>query len=86
MYLGLNISHDASAAILEKDGSENTFIWGVLSAFKDITGYAVLVNTSLNVHEEPINYCLKDSLSAMERDAFDVLYVDGFRISWRETI
>jgi carbamoyltransferase len=66
--------------------SENTFIWGVLSAYKDITGFAVLVNTSLNVHEEPINYRLMDSFSAMERDAFDVLYVDGYRISRRETI
>ncbi len=64
--------------------SENTFIWEVLCEFKDITGLAVLVNTSLNVHEEPINYRLEDSISAMERDAFDVLYFEGFRISRRE--
>ena len=79
------ITHiDGTARPQIVDRSENKFIWDVLSTFKELTGFAVLVNTSLNVHEEPINFRLNDSISAMERDAFDVLYFDAYRISWRQ--
>lgn len=61
----------------------NEFVWKILNSFKEITGFPVLVNTSLNIHEEPINFSLIDTVRAFERNAFDVLYTSELRITKR---
>ena len=59
----------------------NPKIYELLHSYGKLTGLYVLVNTSLNIHEEPINYSLENSLSALKRDAFDVLYFENWRIA-----
>ena len=58
--------------------SQNKFIYNLLKKFKEKTGIGILVNTSLNIHEEPINYGLTDSIKALENNAIDVIYGDGY--------
>ena len=58
----------------------NTRLYTILSEFKKITDLGILVNTSLNRHEEPINYKLSDSINALDKDSFDVLYFNDYRI------
>jgi carbamoyltransferase len=60
--------------------ASNLFIWSLLNEFKKLTGFSVLVNTSLNIHEEPINFRLQDSINALHKNAIDVLYTDEGRI------
>ena len=45
----------------------------IVSEFGKATGTYVLVNTSFNTHEEPINGHLEDSVRALLNDAVDVL-------------
>jgi carbamoyltransferase len=59
----------------------NEFCFNILKSFQKITGVPVLVNTSLNVHEEPINFSLEDTLSCLRRGAIDVIYTEDARIS-----
>lgn len=59
----------------------NQFCFKILESFQNITGLPVLVNTSLNVHEEPINYALEDTLSCLRRGAIDVIYTESSRIT-----
>jgi carbamoyltransferase len=59
----------------------NQFCFKILESFQAITGLPVLVNTSLNVHEEPINYALEDTLSCLRRGAIDVIYTENSRIT-----
>ena len=47
----------------------------ILRAFGELTGVKVLVNTSMNAHEEPICATLHDSLSTLLTDSMDVLVV-----------
>jgi carbamoyltransferase len=52
----------------------------IIEAFYAKTRIPILVNTSLNVHEEPINYSLEDSISCLRRRIIDVIYTDTVRI------
>lgn len=52
----------------------------ILSEFQKLTGVGVLVNTSLNVHESPINFNLKDSIECLLNGAIDYIATDGYLI------
>lgn len=53
----------------------------ILSEFGKITGVGVLVNTSLNVHETPINFRLKDSIDCIFNGAIDYIVTENYLIS-----
>jgi carbamoyltransferase len=61
----------------------NAIVTQILEEFCLLTGVPVLVNTSFNVHEEPINFQLEDSLEALERNAVDMIYTNHGRITLR---
>ena len=52
----------------------NPFLYQILSAYKELTRCSVLVNTSLNMHEEPINNSLSDSIRALKLGGVDVIH------------
>jgi carbamoyltransferase len=58
----------------------NKFVYKILVEFFKLTGIPLLVNTSLNVHEEPINYVLQDSIKALKSGAIDVIYSENYKI------
>ena len=51
--------------------------------FEKITGVGVLVNTSLNVHESPINFQLQHSIQGLIDGAFDYIVTSNHLISRR---
>ena len=53
----------------------NKYLFDVLRAFQNETGIPILVNTSFNVHEEPIIRDAQSAFSALERGAVDDLFV-----------
>jgi|UPI0004B0A786 carbamoyltransferase len=55
----------------------NPFIHNVLSNYKDLVGRSVLVNTSFNIHEEPIVNSLEDALRGFFESGLDYLYIGG---------
>lgn len=66
--------------------SSNPICHQILLEFEKLTGLAVLVNTSLNVHEEPINYSIRDSLEALRRGAMDYIYTGTELIKVRKSV
>lgn len=58
----------------------NNFVYKILVEFFKLTGIPLVVNTSLNVHEEPINYVLQDSIKALKSGAIDVIYIENNKI------
>ena len=50
----------------------------VISAFKEITGYGVIVNTSFNVRGEPIICTPEDAYRCFMRTEMDYLFMEGF--------
>lgn len=51
--------------------------WEILNEFRNITGIPIVINTSFNVHEEPINYDLNDSISALKRKSVDMIFTES---------
>jgi carbamoyltransferase len=56
---------------------DDPLIYSILKEFEKETGVACLVNTSFNLHEEPINFQINDSIMALKRGACDALIVPG---------
>jgi carbamoyltransferase len=55
--------------------TSNGFLFDILVEFQKETGIPILVNTSFNVHEEPIIRDTQSALSALDRGAVDDLFV-----------
>ncbi|MDD2857609.1 MAG: carbamoyltransferase C-terminal domain-containing protein [Candidatus Nanopelagicales bacterium] len=66
-----HVDGTARPQIIDADVTPNYY--NIVAEFGRATGIYVLVNTSFNTHEEPINGRLEDSISALMADAVDVL-------------
>lgn len=62
----------------------NPLLERILTDFKLRTGCPVLINTSLNIHEEPIVFDLKDALKALKSGQIDALATEKFFITLRD--
>jgi carbamoyltransferase len=55
----------------------NPLYWAIINEFQKITNIPVVINTSFNVHEEPINAKLEDSISALKRRSVDIIFTEN---------
>ena len=60
---------------------KNSSLYMILKEYKKLSGLPVLVNTSFNLHEEPIVCSPYDALRAFEQGAVDFLALENFWIS-----
>ncbi|MBL7799995.1 MAG: hypothetical protein JNL95_04645 [Chitinophagales bacterium] len=60
--------------------SDNPLYFGLLSAFKKLTGYGVLLNTSFNLNHEPIVNTPREAIASFYSSGLDMLYLGNFRI------
>lgn len=74
---------DYSARVQTIDRQRNPFMHGVISAFKQQTGCAVIINTSFNVRGEPIVNTVEDAYRCFMATNIDCL-VAGNRLMLRE--
>ncbi len=58
----------------------NPLIYQILTKYQEITSRPVLVNTSFNIHEEPIVCSPEDALKGFFEAALDHLYLEGVGI------
>ena len=59
---------------------EYSYIYKVLKSIKKLTGIGVLINTSFNLHEEPIVESPYDALRALRKKAIDILYLEDKKV------
>ena len=73
------ITHvDHSARIQTVTAGRHPDVYGILKAFKAITGSGILVNTSFNVRSEPIVCTPEDAYRCFMRTGIDMLVLDDF--------
>ena len=65
----VHIDNTARPQILPE--GDTTFASEILTSFKSLTGIPCLINTSFNVHEEPIVRTLNDGIRALQSRAVD---------------
>lgn len=76
------ITHvDGTVRIQTVNESENPTLRKLLNAFKEKTGYSVLLNTSFNIKGEPIVSSIDDALKSYKNSDIDYLIVGNYLIS-----
>jgi carbamoyltransferase len=71
------ITHvDYSARVQTVDRQPSEALHAILRAFKDLTGYGILVNTSFNVRDEPIVCTPEDAYRCFMRTGIDYLVLE----------
>jgi carbamoyltransferase len=79
------ITHvDYSARIQSVHKETNPRYWQLLQAFKEQTGYGVIVNTSFNVRGEPIVCTPEDAYQCFMRTEMDYLVLGDFLFDKKE--
>ncbi|PRX53820.1 carbamoyltransferase [Flagellimonas meridianipacifica] len=69
-----SVTHvDCSARIQTVSKSSNPLFWKLLKAYKDLTGYGILINTSFNVKDEPIVCTPADAIRCFKQTGMDIL-------------
>lgn len=75
------ITHlDFSARVQTVDEERNPAFYGILSAFKALTGHGMLVNTSFNVRGEPIVCTPEDAINCFLNTEMDYLVVEDYLV------
>ena len=69
---------DYSARIQTVRQATNPRYWKLLQAFKQRTGYGLLVNTSFNIKDEPIVCTPEDALRCFQKTGMDILVMNQF--------
>jgi carbamoyltransferase len=62
----------------------NNFLYKILKEFKKKNGVGLLINTSFNVHEEPIVESISDAIKSFEMSKLDYLIIDNSIIKFSE--
>jgi carbamoyltransferase len=86
------ITHvDYSARVQTVDRQRSPDVHEILTEYKKLTGYSIMVNTSFNVRSEPIVCTPQDAYVCFMRTGIDVLVLDRFVLQkpeqpqWSET-
>ena len=69
---------DYSARIQTVNRNSNSYFYGIIKAFENLTGCGVVVNTSFNVRGEPIVCSLQDAYLCFMRTDMDILVLEDF--------
>lgn len=75
---------DYSARLQTVHRETNPKLWNLLQAFRNITGYSVLVNTSFNVRGEPIVNTPEEAYTCFMRTDMDYLVIGNRVFSKKE--
>lgn len=75
---------DYSARIQTVQEETNPFYHEVIRCFKELTGCAVIVNTSFNVSGEPIVCTPEDAYRCFMRTGIEYLYLESFWLDKKE--
>jgi carbamoyltransferase len=58
----------------------NPDYWALISAFEELTGIAALLNTSLNLHGDPMNSSIADAARTLALSSLEFLVIPGNRL------
>lgn len=59
----------------------NSILYDIISRYHELTGIPLLINTSFNMHEEPIVCTPADAINSFKRGSGDVLVIGSFIVT-----
>ena len=98
MTVGFNSRNDKSAEIIAAlhpadqsarpqfvDRESNLEYWSLIEAFRRLTGIPALLNTSLNLHGDPMNYSISDAVRTVAHSELDFLLLPDNKLLAKKT-
>ncbi len=76
---------DASARPQFVDKDTNPDYWSLIDSFRALTGVPALLNTSLNLHGEPMNFSVGDAVRTVALSDLQFLVLPGCRLLYKRT-
>ena len=67
-------------------GNENIGLKKILEAYKNLTGFSSLINTSFNIHESPIVCTPEDAILAFRQANIDYLLIGNYAVSSKSNL
>jgi carbamoyltransferase len=81
------ITHvDGSSRVQAIRPDQDAFIYGLLKAFENLTGFPILVNTSFNIGGDPIVESPHDAITTFINSDVDVLLLENHYVSKRRRV
>ena len=77
---------DNTARLQVVSKSSNPAFWRVLKAYKRVTGYGILLNTSFNLHEEPIVRTPEEALRSFSSARLDYLAIGDYLVAGEHVV
>jgi len=79
-----HVDHTARPQIISESINPSTY--KILTEYRRLTGHAILVNTSFNMHEEPIVRTPEEAVSAFQQSQLDALAIGPFLVEmdWKK--
>lgn len=74
----VHVDQTARPQLLRRE--TNPGMYDILEAYKELTGIPVVINTSFNMHEEPIVRTPEDAISAFRQSQLDFLVLGPFLV------
>lgn len=76
-----HVTHiDQTSRMQTLEASQDSLFHGLLAGVKTLTGHGLVLNTSLNVMNEPILETAEDALRFFRSSEVDALFIDNFEI------
>jgi carbamoyltransferase len=69
---------DGSARVQSVSKNINPRLWNLIKEFENITGLAVILNTSFNLNKEPIVCAPEEAVSCFKRSQMDCLVLGNY--------
>ena len=70
----VHVDNTARPQVVDK--KSNLFLYKILKSYKQKTGCGILINTSFNIHEEPIVFRFEDAIKSVLYSSLDYLIND----------
>ena len=74
------ITHVDNSSRVQTLNNKKNQLYKILTEFKKITGFPVLMNTSFNGPGEPIVETYEDAINFFMKSKLDILYLDNFEV------
>jgi carbamoyltransferase len=75
-----SVHNDNTSRVQTVTREQNPYLYGILDAFRSITGVPVLINTSFNLRGEPIVSSPSDALKTFYASGIDALAIEDYLI------
>ena len=75
----VHVDNTARPQVVTKNTNERYY--NILKYYQDLSTLPLFVNTSFNMHEEPIVCCPDDAIKSLQKNCIDILTMNNYIIN-----